>query len=111
MTIVNPATHKKSSQETDYQATKLAPQRDNEMRETIRSQKGTLASIDDFDTIFARVNFQRGDYRRDGQQHQAASAQHSSKSGTENIEKRGRTTNPPVPALSRACARDAKFYR
>ena len=70
----------------------LGPQRDDEIREIIQPQKWTLGATDDFDTIFARVNFKRGDYRRDGQQHQAASAQYSSKCEPANLENRATTT-------------------
>ena len=92
-------------------AIELGPQRDDELREIIHPQKWTLGATDDFDTIFARVNFKRGDYRRDGQQHQAASTQYSSKNGRANLEKRVTTTKEHILAVSRLRRRNERFCR
>ena len=69
----------------------------------------TLAAPDDVNTIFARVKFKRGDYRRDGRRHQAPSPQYSSKSEHQVYEKRVTTTKGHILAAKPFATRNDRF--
>ena len=88
--------HKKVSPKSNKTGIELGPQRDDEIRETIQPQKSPCSATDDFDTIFARVNFKRGDYGREWRRYHAANTQHSSKMKPQIIEKRVTTTKESI---------------